>query len=210
MMTTDCSGIGWHSLRRRRERRPTEPIPWEDLCTCSPPALASTLRVVPFDNNCMPFGNNMAGMSGGGGGNNNNMAVEMELLKRQLDMVHQKYENERMQREMLEQERNGAVNPSMSGNNFNNGGGGGGGMGMQGGGNQMPRRYNPMSSSRNLLSLLDDNFSRLQSDRYRLPPQPPLTLNSFSSFGNGMQYQQGMKRQAGPGMGSWDMKRQRY
>ncbi|KAK3875069.1 hypothetical protein Pcinc_020054 [Petrolisthes cinctipes] len=173
----------------------------------------------PFDNNCMPFGNNMqmkdmVGMSGGGGdgGNNNNMALEMELLKRQLNMVHHKYENERMQREMLEQERNVAMNPSMSRNNFNGGGGnsGGGEMGMQGGGNQMPRRYNSMSSSRNLFSLLDDNFSRLQSDRYRLPPQPPLTLNSFSSFGNGMQYQQGMKREAGPGIGNWDMKRQRY
>lgn len=40
----------------------------------------------------------MKDMGGMGGGNNMSMAMEMELLKRQLNMVHQKYENERMQR----------------------------------------------------------------------------------------------------------------
>lgn len=81
---------------------------------------------------------------------------------------------------------------------------------MQNVGNQMPNRFSSLSGSKNILSLLDDDFSRLQSDRYRLPPQPPLTLNSHNNFGSGMQYQQGMKREAGPGVGSWDMKRQRY
>ncbi|XP_063880303.1 uncharacterized protein LOC135111173 isoform X1 [Scylla paramamosain] len=130
-----------------------------------------------------------------------NLQSEMQQLKRQLDFVNQKYENEKLKRELLEKEKalemERAAMLSSQGGNYNSGMDGL--QGMQGR-HQMDR-----------FSEIRSENSRMPGDHYSQESHPQSMLNSGCQQSYGLDhYQQGLKRDAMTRQDNWDLKRQRY